>query len=100
MMRGHPEPRRRRGTSQALNRFRASSDVDIRLRVIFLDNAICIGEVPSPSARLRMTGAADDPSLFVTHHEVNHAGGVGNPETVEVFPQLLDFVTARNTVDF
>jgi acetyltransferase (GNAT) family protein len=39
-------------------------------------------------------------SLFVTHDEVNHAGGIRNPKAIEVFPQLLDFVTARDPVNF
>src|ERR1700682_473887 len=47
---------------------------------------------------LKMT-YVDDPSLFVADDEMNHAGGIGNPKAVEVFPQLLHFVTARNAID-
>jgi hypothetical protein len=35
-MRCHPEPRRRRGTSQALYRFRETSHVPVSVRVDFL----------------------------------------------------------------
>src|SRR2546430_1136188 len=37
--------------------------------------------------------------LFVADHEMDHAGGIGNPEAVEIFPELFHFIATRDTVD-
>lgn len=37
--------------------------------------------------------------FFVADDEMDDAGGIGNPKAVEVFPQLFDFIPARNAVD-
>src|SRR5438270_7481335 len=31
---------------------------------------------------------------------MDHAGGIGNPEAVEIFPELFHFIAARDAVDF
>src|SRR5438045_8113889 len=38
--------------------------------------------------------------LFVADDEMDHAGGIGNPEAVEIFPELFHFIAAWDTVDF
>src|SRR2546423_3705140 len=30
---------------------------------------------------------------------MNHAGGIGNPEAVEIFPELFHFIATRDAVD-
>ena len=44
-----------------------------------------------PAQQIRLILVADD--------EVHDPGGIGNPEAVEVFPQLLDFVAPRRRRD-
>src|SRR6202521_5277597 len=39
-------------------------------------------------------------SLFVADNEMDHAGGIGDPEAVEIFPELFHFIAARDAVDF
>src|SRR4051812_23296187 len=50
-----------------------------------------------PSTSLRSARMTD--LLLVPHHEVNHAGWIRDPETVEIFPELFHFVATRNAID-
>ena len=47
--------------------------------------------------RLGQLRAAALQSLFVANDEMNHAGRIGNPKAIEIFPQLFHFVTARRS---
>ena len=59
-----------------------------------------IVDICNTAIRAAMLTPMHDLLFFVAHDQVNHAGGIGNPKAVEVLPQLFDFVTARNPVDF
>jgi len=57
--------------------------------------------VPKQSlgTRVREGEGAAENLLFVPDHEMNHPGRIGNPEAVEIFPELFHFIAARDAVD-
>ena len=37
--------------------------------------------------------------LLVADDQMDHAGWIGDPEAVEIFPELFHFIPARDSVD-
>ena len=58
----------------------------------------CVPE-QSLGTRVREGEGAAENLLFVPDHEMNHPGRIGNPEAIEIFPELFHFIAARDAVD-
>ena len=56
---------------------------------------VMVGRHLPASERRSPRDAAHMRSFLVADDEMNHAGRIGNPKTVEIFAQLFDFIAAR-----
>src|SRR2546423_10638299 len=55
------------------------------------ENKSCAARDDSATKKVRL--------LFVADHEMDHAGRIGNPKAVEIFPELFHFIATRDAVD-